>query len=78
MKTYRPISCQMYAELELANMHQIQMRMAWTLPDGESRLGRILPTDLRTRAGEEFLLAQDSHGQPLEIRLDRIASFTPL
>lgn len=78
MKTYRPISCQMYAELELAIMHQIRMRMAWSLPDGNTQLDQILPIDLRTQAGEEFLLAENSHGQPLEIRLDRIANFTPL
>lgn len=75
---YHPIPCQMYAELEVAILHQIRMRMAWRTSDGEPRVERLLPVDLRTRNHEEFLLAEDSHGDPLEIRLDRIARFTPL
>lgn len=78
MKTYRPIPCQIYAELELAIMHKARLRLAWSAPDSGPRLDRIQPTDLRTQAGEEFLLAQDSHGNQLKIRLDYIASFTPL
>lgn len=76
--TYRPIPCQMYSELELAIMHQIQLRMAWHTVDGRSRLDQILPLDLQTRAHEEFLLAEDSAGEPLEIRLDYISRFTPI
>lgn len=75
---YRPIPCQRYAELEVAILHQIRMRMAWRTLDGKTRVERLLPVDLRTRDHEEFLLAEDSHGYPLEIRLDRIARFTPL
>lgn len=75
---YRPIPCQMYAELEVAILHRIRMRMAWRTGDGKTRVEQLLPVDLRTRNHEEFLLAEDSHGESLEIRLDRIARFTPL
>lgn len=68
----------MYAELEVAILHQIRMRMAWHTIDGKTHLERMLPVDLRTRDHEEFLLVEDSHGKPLEIRLDRIARFIPL
>lgn len=75
---YRPIPCQMYAELEIAIMHQVQLRLAWHTTDGQTRLDQILPVDLLTRAHEEFLLAEDSAGAPLEIRLDYISGFTPI
>ena len=75
---YHPIPCQVYAELEVAILHQIRMRMAWNTVDGKTRMEQLLPVDLRTRDQEEFLLVEDSHGYPLEIRLDRIARFTPL
>jgi Rho-binding antiterminator len=78
MSEYRPISCQRYAELEVAIVHQLPLRMAWHTPDGGCRVEQLLPTDLRSREHEEFLLAEDSRGDPLEIRLDRIARFAPL
>ncbi len=78
MSTYRPIPCQIYAELELAIMHRVWLRLAWTSPAGSTRLEQVLPVDLLTRAGEEFLLARTRHDQPLEIRLDRIRGFAPL
>lgn len=78
MTEYRPISCHLYAELEVAILHQLRVRMAWHTPDGKTRIEQLLPVDLRTREHAEFLLAEDSHGYPVEIRLDRIARVTPL
>jgi Rho-binding antiterminator len=77
-RDYRPIPCQMYAELEVAIMHQIRLRLAWHTTDREARLEQVLPVNLRTREREEYLLAEDSGGHVLEIRLDRISRFTPL
>ena len=78
MTDYHPIPCQQYAELEVAIMHQIRLRFGWHTPDGKVRVEQLKPTDLRTREHEEYLLAEDSHGYPLEIRLVRISRFTPL
>lgn len=78
MTDYRPIPCHIYAELEVAIMHQVRMRVAWRTPGGHTRVEPLLPTDLQTRSHEEFLRARDSRGQELEIRLDRIARFAPL
>lgn len=75
---YRPIPCQMYAELEVAIMHQIRIRMAWHTAEGKARLEQVLPVDLCTREQEEYLLAEDCRGHPLEVRLDRISRFTPI
>jgi transcriptional antiterminator Rof (Rho-off) len=78
MTDYQPIPCHIHAELEVAIMHQIRMRVAWHTIDGKTRMEQLLPVDIRAREQEEFLLAEDSHGYPLEIRLDRIARFAPL
>ena len=78
MSDYRPISCQSYAELEVAILHQVSLRVAWLAGDGRQRLEPLRPADLSTRAHEEYLLAEDSLGRQLEIRLDRILRFSPL
>ena len=78
MTDYRPIPCRMYAELELAVMHQLSLRLGWRLPGGERHLEPVRPLDLYTRNHEEFLVAEDMTGQRLEIRLDRIVGFASL
>ena len=78
MTDYRRISCQRYAELEVAIVHQLPLRMAWHTPDGGCHIEQLRPCDLRSREHEEFLLAENSRGDAIEIRLDRIARFAPL
>lgn len=78
MSDYRPIPCQIYAELEVAILHQVRLRVAWREDDGRQRLEPLRPTDLNTRNHAEYLLARDSQGRDLEIRLDRITRFEPL
>lgn len=75
MTGYQPISCQTYAELELAVMHKDHLRVAWHGDDGRLHVAQLIPSDLQTRNHEEYLLATDSDGEPLEIRLDRIHRF---
>jgi Rho-binding antiterminator len=71
---YRPMSCDDYSRLELAIMHKSPLRMRW-----KSReivcIGRILPRDLRTRCGAEYLLFEDHLGRRRCMRLDRILAF---
>lgn len=76
---YRPIPCETYAELEVAIMQGSRLRIAWRDADGQYRLSVLLPLDLRTRLGEEFLVAHvPPRRDELEIRLDRIRRFVPL
>jgi transcriptional antiterminator Rof (Rho-off) len=78
MTDYHPIPCGTYAELEVAILHQVRLRVAWRSPDGVRHLETLLPRDLNTRNHEEYLLAEDARGETLEIRLDRIARFQPM
>ena len=69
---YTPIDCGLYSEYELAIMHKTRLQISWRDAQGSPRLEVLVPVDLRTRRGEEFLLAVDSLGAEREIRLDRI------
>jgi Rho-binding antiterminator len=77
MTDYRPIPCAAYDRYERAIMHRERLILAWTAEDGGSRIGRVEPVDLRTRAGAEFLLVRWADGHQEDIRLDRILRCEP-
>ncbi len=72
MSDYTPIDCGVYSEYELAIMRKWQLRIGWRDTQGLSHIEVLLPRDLQTRHGEEFLLAETLSGEQLEIRLDQI------
>lgn len=78
MSRYHPIPCETYAELEVAILHQVRLRVAWRSVNGAMHVQRLTPKDLNTRNHEEFLLAEDDNGEAVEIRLDRIRRFEAL
>ena len=79
MTDYHPISCETYAELEVAIVHGTRLRVGWHELDGSQHLESLLPVDLQTRNHEEYLIAHRPTGrEAIEIRLDRIDRFTPL
>jgi Rho-binding antiterminator len=69
---YTPIDCRLYSEFELAIMHRTRLQLSWRDTQGSPHLEVLVPVDLRTRQGEEFLVAVDALGAEREIRLDRI------
>ena len=69
---YKPIDCSLYSEYELAIMHGTRLQLSWRDAVGTSRIEVLVPVDLRTRQGEEFLVVKDHNGLEREIRLDRI------
>lgn len=73
MSEYTPIDCDRYSEYELAIMHKRKLRVCWRDAAAVTHVETLLPRDLQTRQGEEFLIAENSAGERLEIRLDRIA-----
>lgn len=75
---YTPIPCAVYSGYELAIMHRQWLRVVWQDPDDGHHVGPLLPLDLQTRAGEEFLIARSEDGRGLRLRLDRIRSAAPL
>ncbi|CCC29324.1 ROF protein [Salmonella bongori NCTC 12419] len=70
-ETYQPINCDDYDSLELACMHHLILTL--TLKDGEILQAKA--NDLLLRKNVEYLLAEVS-GEPRELRLDKIASFS--
>jgi len=69
---YKPIDCSLYSEYELAIMHGSRLQVSLRDAEGTPRIEVLGPVDLRTRQGEEFLVAIDHAGAEREIRLDRI------
>jgi Rho-binding antiterminator len=69
---YKSIDCALYSEFELAIMHRTRLRLSWREAGGTTRIEALVPIDLRTRHGEEFLVAIGRDETEREIRLDRI------
>ncbi len=69
---YTPIDCDVYSEYEVAILHQQRLRVRWRDEAGADHVETLRPTDLLTRAGEEFMSALTDHGEERCIRLDHI------
>ena len=74
MSDYQPIACGLYSEYELAIMHRTPLTLSWRGTDGLDHLETLLPKDLETCKGEEFLVLLNAAGEHLRVRLDRILS----
>ncbi len=74
MTDYTPIDCGLHSEYELAIMHQRRLKLRWRDDSGVTHTETLLPVDLQTRNGEEFLVAEDRDGERVRLRLDRIES----
>lgn len=76
MTDYTPVDCGLHSSYELAIMQHRQVRLVWL--DNTSLLAEtVLPTDLVTRNGEEFMRITRAGGDSLDIRLDHIRRFEP-
>jgi Rho-binding antiterminator len=73
---YVPVDCGLYSEYELAIMHRDKLRLSWQDHAGDAHIGVVVPTDLRTCNGAEFMIVTGQDGSTLEIRLDRILQYT--
>lgn len=69
---YQPIDCGLHSRYEVAILHRAKLRVHWRDEQGTDHVERLLPQDLETRAGAEYLLARDEQHEPRRIRLDRI------
>lgn len=75
-QTYQPISCDTYSELEVAILHRQRLHLTWS--DGNVCYTQtVLPLDLQTQAGEEFLHIELTTHERTRVRLDRIQRLTP-
>jgi len=73
---YQPILCSRYDQFELAIMRGQPVELVWEDEAGQHQSQRMLPVDLVTRDGEEFLVITSvSPGEDAnQVRLDRILS----
>lgn len=72
MTDYTPIDCRTYGEFERAIIARQPLRINWRDADGMDHLEILMPLDLETCQGEEFLHARNDRGDRLRLRLDLI------
>ena len=70
--TYQPISCAEYSRYEVAILHNEHLRLCWKDPNNLLHMLMLIPFDLQTKKGGEYLLGNDKSGQSYQIRLDYI------
>ena len=75
MTDYRPVDCAVHSEYELAIMQRRRLHITWSGNDATTCSEVVMPTDLYTRQGEEYLIVTCSDGQVGHIRLDRIIRY---
>ncbi|MCL5060514.1 MAG: Rho-binding antiterminator [Candidatus Thermoplasmatota archaeon] len=69
MSNYRPIACSDHERLEFAALKRQWLDVIVTTGDRSGRQ-RVLPLDVYTRDGAEWLLAETESGERLTLRLD--------
>lgn len=71
---YQPIACILHERLEFSVLRKIPLRLEYRQAD-QDRIEQVLPLDVATRDGAEWLAFRREDGSREEIRLDRIVSF---
>lgn len=69
-QNYQPIACILHERLEFSVLRRIPLMLEYS-----GQRVRVLPLDVATRNGAEWLKFRHEDGSEEEIRLDRIASF---
>ncbi len=69
MSDYRAIACSDHDRLELAALKRQWLDLKVTTGDRAGRQ-RLMPLDVTTRDGAEWLLAETESGERLTLRLD--------
>lgn len=71
---YLPIACMQHERLEFSVLRRIPLMLKYRL-EGRHRVEKVMPLDVATRDGAEWLKFRHEDGSEEEIRLDRILSF---
>ncbi len=71
MSDYRPIACSDHERLEFAALKRQWLEVNVTSGERAGRQ-RLLPLDVYTREGAEWLLAENESGEELTLRLDSL------
>jgi Rho-binding antiterminator len=78
MTDYQPISCINHDRLEYAVLTRRKLELTWQAPDETAQRKVLLPLDVWTQDGAEWLKAGDEQGGQQLIRLDWISVFCEL
>ena len=74
---YQPVACALHDVYELAILRRQQLRLVYV--EGNVFYEEVvMPMDLQTHQGEEFLLAHSPTRAALKIRLDYIRQASPI
>jgi len=72
---YLPIACATHERLEFAVLRRQRLHLVWQSEDGRCQSSEhVLPVDVETREGAEWLTLQHENGARERVRLDRILS----
>ncbi len=74
---YTPVACDFHERLEFAVLRRLMLELRW-VEQAEIRAARVLPLDVATRDGAEWLTYRVEHGPVGVIRLDRITAMREL
>jgi Rho-binding antiterminator len=77
MSDYVPIACVEHERLEFAVLRRQRLRLEYRDETGLTASRVVLPTDVRTRDGAEWLSYRCEDGVEAVIRLDLIVSARP-
>jgi len=70
--SYKPVTCELHSQYELAIMHKNKLQLSW-LANGETVTeSNISPLDVQTKNKAEYLIAVTATNKNLCIRLDHI------
>ena len=69
---YKPVSCEIHSEYELAIMRGQKLRIQWQTNTDERITEILKPQDIITHQEAEYLVAHDINGTDKKIRLDNI------
>jgi Rho-binding antiterminator len=78
LSDYVPIPCIAHEKLEFAVLRRQKLRLRLRQGGSEERPLTVLPTDVTTRDGAEWLTYRTEDGQTCVVRLDEILSAEPL
>lgn len=71
---YLPIACMQHERLEFSVLRRIPLMMEFRL-EGQNSVEKVMPLDVATRYGAEWLKFRREDNSEEEIRLDWIVSF---
>jgi Rho-binding antiterminator len=74
---YVPIACAFHESLEFAVLRRVRLRLRYRGADGASLEMHVLPTDVATRDGAEWLSYRQDDGITGVMRLDRLIGADP-